>query len=261
MVASVTIGEETKDSGIDGVVQFTRAYGDYEATISAEGYTTVTEELAFRSNHKNFTVELEAETPVVTTGTVTVTCQDSSQQTTSYPSAILYTGDVPPSEQDDSMVVAGGSSDGDPFVMVVYDTSTHQGTENTAIPFGTYTLFADAERGQISYTGTLVVDGDEEVTITLTSGGGSNYNFSQYSQQDESSFNYSGTMTPTGQTDTYDGDTIYEYEIVTCTDPAIIGGTVWFKTPTTDGTTYNEGYYEDSGDYQFDGYYTLAPSQ
>lgn len=68
MVASVTIGEETKDSGIDGVVEFTRAYGDYEATISAEGYATVTEELAFRSNHKNFEIELESSH----TGTVTV---------------------------------------------------------------------------------------------------------------------------------------------------------------------------------------------
>lgn len=58
VVASVTIGEETKDSGIDGVVEFTREYGDYEATISAEGYSTVTEELAFRSNHKNFEIEL-----------------------------------------------------------------------------------------------------------------------------------------------------------------------------------------------------------
>ena len=66
LVASVTIGEETKDSGIDGVVQFTLAYGDYEATIECEGYTTATEELAFRSNHKNFTVELEAAAPVVT---------------------------------------------------------------------------------------------------------------------------------------------------------------------------------------------------
>lgn len=76
VVASVTIGEETKDSGIDGVVQFTLAYGDYEATVSAEGYATVTEELAFRSNHKNFSMELEAETPATVEG-ITMTYDSS----------------------------------------------------------------------------------------------------------------------------------------------------------------------------------------
>ena len=97
VVASVTIGEETKDSGIDGVVQFTRAYGDYEATISAEGYATVTEELAFRSNHKNFEIELEAETPVVTTGTVTVTCQDSEENPVENANVLLSTVEDPQS--------------------------------------------------------------------------------------------------------------------------------------------------------------------
>jgi hypothetical protein len=43
-------------------VEFELAYDDYTATIEATGYVTATEELAFRSNHKNFTVTLTAET-------------------------------------------------------------------------------------------------------------------------------------------------------------------------------------------------------
>lgn len=64
--ATVTIGtdEETTDS--DGVVEFELEYGDYEASISATGYVTATESLAFRSNHKNFSVSLESDTPTGT---------------------------------------------------------------------------------------------------------------------------------------------------------------------------------------------------
>lgn len=56
--ATVTIGESIETTDASGVVEFELAYGDYEATITAEGYTTATEELQFRSNHKSFTVSL-----------------------------------------------------------------------------------------------------------------------------------------------------------------------------------------------------------
>ena len=49
---------ETTDS--DGKVEFELEYGDYSVTISSDGYTTKTESLAFRSNHKNFTISLLA---------------------------------------------------------------------------------------------------------------------------------------------------------------------------------------------------------
>lgn len=57
--ATVTIGSDSETTDATGVVEFDLEYGDYEATIEADGYTTATEELAFRSNHKNFTVTLE----------------------------------------------------------------------------------------------------------------------------------------------------------------------------------------------------------
>ena len=167
VVASVTIGEETKDSGIDGVVQFTRAYGDYEATISAEGYATVTEELAFRSNHKNFTVELEAAAPVVQTGTVTVTLQDSEGDA----KGVIYLCDSNEAPyEDDSNVIAYGqtTNDTNPVTLTLYDVETHEATEVTDIPFDTYYVFAKDNGDEEFYTGTLTVDGDEDVTITLT---------------------------------------------------------------------------------------------
>jgi hypothetical protein len=165
VVASVTIGEETKDSGIDGVVQFTREYGDYEATISAEGYTTATEELAFRSNHKNFEIELEAAS---STGTVTVTCQDEDDTPFNGAWVVLST-DL----QDPTTWIGMGVTDNNGTVTLeTIDTTGEQPSPSGTvadIDFGTYSLYAEFERGDIfTYNGTLTVDGDEEVTITLT---------------------------------------------------------------------------------------------
>lgn len=59
--ASVTIGETTKTTDETGKVEFAgMEYDDYSAEVSAEGYTTKTESIAFRSNHKSFTVSLVA---------------------------------------------------------------------------------------------------------------------------------------------------------------------------------------------------------
>ena len=61
--ATVVIGETTKTTDATGKAEFPNlTYEDKSATISATGYTTKTETLAFRSNHKSFTVALvEAE--------------------------------------------------------------------------------------------------------------------------------------------------------------------------------------------------------
>lgn len=57
--ASVTIGEVTQTTDASGECTFTdMIYDDYSAEISAEGYTTKTETLQFRSNHKSFTISL-----------------------------------------------------------------------------------------------------------------------------------------------------------------------------------------------------------
>jgi len=59
--ASVVIGETTKTTDSDGKAEFPNlTFEDKSATISADSYTTKTETLAFRSNHKSFTVALVA---------------------------------------------------------------------------------------------------------------------------------------------------------------------------------------------------------
>ena len=157
-------------TGDDGKATFQLEYGDYTATISKDGYTTKTENIAFRSNHKNFSITLVESSG---TGTVTVTCVDSDNvPLTSIDIAFIYTGDVPPSQEDDSMLVAMVSNVlGNVATLYLYDTATHQPTEETAIPFGDYTLIAngeDVESVSVNYSGALTVDGDETVTITLT---------------------------------------------------------------------------------------------
>ena len=157
-------------TGDDGKATFQLAYGDYEATISAEGYATVTEELAFRSNHKNFEIELEAETPVVTTGTVTVTCQDEYNTPLNGAVVILST-DL----QDPTTWIGMGVTDNTGTVTLeTIDTTGEQPSPSGTvadIDFGTYSLYAEfSEMGDtFTYNGTLTVDGDETVTITLTS--------------------------------------------------------------------------------------------
>ena len=59
--ASVKIGSTTKTTDSNGQCTFTgMTYQDYSAEVSATGYTTKTETLQFRSNHKTFTVSLTA---------------------------------------------------------------------------------------------------------------------------------------------------------------------------------------------------------
>lgn len=52
-----------QQTGDDGKATFQLEYGDYTATISKDGYTTKTENIAFRSNHKNFNITLEESEP------------------------------------------------------------------------------------------------------------------------------------------------------------------------------------------------------
>ena len=60
--ATVTIGTDSETTDENGVATFENMpYDDYEAEISATDYTTKTETLAFRNNHKAFSVSLVAE--------------------------------------------------------------------------------------------------------------------------------------------------------------------------------------------------------
>ena len=59
--ASVKIGSTTKTTDSNGQCTFANmTYQDYSAEVSAEGYTTKTETISFRSNHKTFTISLTA---------------------------------------------------------------------------------------------------------------------------------------------------------------------------------------------------------
>lgn len=165
--ATVTIGSDSETTDATGVVEFDLEYGDYTATVEADGYTTATEELAFRSNHKNFTVTLES---AVTTGTVTVTCQDSESNPVNEAICMVSTTETPTSA-DDYIGMGISGSDG---VAIIYefDKQTYRPTEVVAqIPYGDYYLLGNASdtHGNISYTGALTVDGNEEITITLES--------------------------------------------------------------------------------------------
>jgi len=67
--ATVTIGTDSETTDENGVATFDdMPYDDYSAEISATDYTTKTETLAFRSNHKAFTVSLVAESQEENTG-------------------------------------------------------------------------------------------------------------------------------------------------------------------------------------------------
>ena len=166
--ASVVIGETSKSTGDDGKATFQLVYGDYEATISADGYTTATEELQFRSNHKNFEIELEAAS---STGTVTATCQyeeGGEYSPVNGVTVLLANTNQMPSPEDDSTLVALGQTGSDGTVtLTLWDKETHQPTEVTDIPFDDYYIFAQRTNYQ-TYTSALTVDGDETVTITLT---------------------------------------------------------------------------------------------
>ena len=59
--ATVTIGEASETTDKDGECTFTLPYDDYEVTVELEDYVTLTETVAFRNNHKNFTLTLEEE--------------------------------------------------------------------------------------------------------------------------------------------------------------------------------------------------------
>lgn len=48
-----------------GKASFDVDYGDYDVTVSKEGYTSVTETVQYRSNHKNFNIQV-IEIPLVT---------------------------------------------------------------------------------------------------------------------------------------------------------------------------------------------------
>ena len=154
----------TGTTGTDGKVELSVRPGTYTLEAESSDETLSYTGSLVVDGEETETITLTA---AVSTGTVTVTCKDSTEQAIEYASVLLYTGDTIPTQQDDSHLVALGDSDYDGVaVLTLYDTSTHQSTEVTDIPFGDYKLYAKYEG--LTYNGTLTVDGDETVTLTLT---------------------------------------------------------------------------------------------
>ena len=56
--ATVTIGEDSDTTDGEGKAEFELDYGDYTANVTMNGYNDAEESIAFRSNHKNFTISL-----------------------------------------------------------------------------------------------------------------------------------------------------------------------------------------------------------
>ena len=104
------------------------------------------------------------------TGTVTVTTVDSEQNPLEHSGVVLSTEPIDFSSQDDTGFVAYGLTGSDGTVTLnLWDITTHQPTQDTDVPYGTYYFGGfNGDGGVKTYTGTLVVDGDEDVTITLT---------------------------------------------------------------------------------------------
>lgn len=167
--ASVTIGSTTKSTGGDGKTTFTLDYDDYLVEVEKSGYEDYEENIKFRANHKSFTLNIEAEPSQ--SGTVTVTCQDSEQ--TPLPANIsLEEGTY---GRPDYKLWGVGVASADGTCVLKVPDEKEAPTEVTAeIPYGTYTLSAGYDDGEVGYSyldESFVIDGDETLTITLTSGG------------------------------------------------------------------------------------------
>jgi hypothetical protein len=103
-------------------------------------------------------------------GTVTVTVLDGDDNDAPFENATVFlcsTDDVP-GQSDDNVVAYGKTDANGESTLVLWDTSTHQPTEVDDIPFGNYYLIVN-ENGFKTYDEAFTVDGDETVTITLTS--------------------------------------------------------------------------------------------
>ena len=126
-----------------------------------------------RRNRKkmyNYLVSVLGGGPTPTgTGTITIICQDSEGNPAENAECLLCSTDQIPTPQDDSNIVAFSQTGSDGTgTLALWDKETHQPTEVTDIPFDDYYIFTQRTNYQ-AYTGELTVDGDETVTITLTS--------------------------------------------------------------------------------------------
>ena len=169
--ATVTIDDVEKTTNSDGEATFLLDYGDYEASVSAAGYTTATADIEFSSSKTSASVKLEE--AQASTGTVTVTCVDSENNPVGGAIAFLTTEPLSDDDEDWSMVKGMVTVGADGVGTFKELDEQHEITEVDAeVPFGTYYIDALLDSPYVlTYTGTVIVDeAQEEITITLTSG-------------------------------------------------------------------------------------------
>ena len=171
--ATVTIDDVDKTTNASGEATFKLDYGDYEASVSATGYNTKTADIEFTSSKTSASVKLEEAS--ASTGTVTVTAYKGAVGEQLENGSILLTTsqlDWETISQDDSIIKALGFLDNSETgiaKLYLFDTETQSPTEVDDIPFGNYYLSARDDTNMYFLTNeSLTVDGDEEVTITLT---------------------------------------------------------------------------------------------
>ena len=156
-----TTGEHPSPSGtvadIDfGTYSLYAEFSEMEDTFTYNGTLTV-------DGDENVTITL---TEQGNTGTVTVTCQDESENPLENANVLLSTVEQPSSL--DEIVGVGITDNTGTCTLMTLDPDTQQPSQTVAqVPFGNYYL--NATDGEHDYIDTFVVDGDETVTITLTS--------------------------------------------------------------------------------------------
>ena len=260
--ATVTIGSLSETTGSDGVASFELEYGDYEATISADGFETYTDTLQFRSNHKNFTVTLESSGG--SSGTLTVTAVDSEQ--TPLENSLIFATDeqyndivefLDAMEQDPTIVLGYGLTDNTGEALLMTMGEEWQPVE-PVINFeaGTHYIYAVSSGFDKVYAGTVSINGDTTTTITLTAPT-TDFTFAIYQASSGGEPVESGTMHITGNTET---DQTYgslkEYEITQSSE--MNGELIWLSSSAVaDGTTRNQGYYQEDNEFFLGNYFTF----
>ena len=145
--ATVTIGTTSKTTNASGEATFKMDYGDYEASVSATGYTTKTTDIEFTSSKTSATVKLESSSQ---TGTVTVTVLKNSDDSPLEDAEVSICDD----EQGTTTIAEGTTNSSGVCTL-------------TEVPYDDYYLYVFLD-GYDSYNEAFTVDGDETATIKLS---------------------------------------------------------------------------------------------
>ena len=119
-------------TGDDGKATFQLEYGDYVATISKDGYQTVTENIAFRSNHKNFNITLEE-----TGGFTKVTGIVKNTSNEPITDGMVTLSDIPSGLSGAIFYGASNLNNDGTFTFMEFD-GTQISSEEAIIHYGTY---------------------------------------------------------------------------------------------------------------------------